>query len=223
MSATSHLGIKFGAYDATIATLIPHYRDLIAAAAEAVDALAPSALVIVDLGTGTGALAEQIRRVRPRARFTGIDADEAMLALARKRLHGRIDTVTGNFERTSIPRCDVVSASFALHHIPTARRKASLYRRAAAALTRGGMLVSADCFLASTARLQSRHREAWLRHLQKKYSRPKAVGFLRTWAREDVYFTLEGEMAMLAAAGLKPEVTWRRDAFAVLVGVKRHP
>ena len=40
MSATSHLGIKFGSYDATIASLIPHYRDLLEAAADVIDAVA---------------------------------------------------------------------------------------------------------------------------------------------------------------------------------------
>ena len=36
MSAAGHLGIKSGEYDRTIATLIPHYSELIDAAAAAV-------------------------------------------------------------------------------------------------------------------------------------------------------------------------------------------
>ena len=42
MGATQHLGIKFGSYDATIGSLIPHYRELIRAAAAAVDVFAPT-------------------------------------------------------------------------------------------------------------------------------------------------------------------------------------
>jgi tRNA (cmo5U34)-methyltransferase len=220
MSATSHLGIRFGSYDATIASLIPHYRDLLEAAAEAIDAVARATPAVVDLGTGTGALAQHILKVRPKARLIGIDADPAMLAAASRRLRGRIETVQDNFERAPIPRCDIVSASFALHHVATGRRKAAIYKRAFAALRHGGLFVSADCFLASSARLQARHREAWLRHLQRRYSRRKAEQFLRTWGKEDVYFTLDREIELLREAGFDVEIPWRRDSFAVLVGMK---
>ena len=220
MSATSHLGIKFGEYDASIASLIPHYRQLIAAAAAAVETIAAPSPAVVDLGTGSGALAAAILKVRPRARLIGIDADGAMLQAATRRLRGRIDTIEDNFERAKIPRCDVVSASFALHHIATGRRKAALYRRAFVSLRDDGMLVSADCFLATSARLQRRNREAWLDHLEKRYSRKQAERFLRTWAKEDVYFTLDREIELLEDAGFSVEVPWRQDSFGVLVGVK---
>ena len=97
MGATEHLGIKFGSYDATIASLIPHYKDLIRAAAAAVDVVAPNAPAVVDLGTGTGRLASEILKVRPKARLIGIDLDADLLAAARRRLRGRIDTIQDNF------------------------------------------------------------------------------------------------------------------------------
>jgi tRNA (cmo5U34)-methyltransferase len=158
--------------------------------------------------------------VRPKARLIGIDADASMLAAAQRRLRGRIDTIQDNFELARIPRCDVVSASFALHHVDTGRKKAALYRRSFASLRDGGMIVSADCFLAASRKLQKRHREAWLEHLQKRYTRKKAETFLRTWAKEDVYFTLDRELELLKDAGFATEVTWRRDSFAVMVGMK---
>ena len=220
MGATAHLGIKFGEYDATIASLIPHYHELLVAAAATVDAAAPTSPAVVDLGTGSGALAAQILKVRPKARVIGIDADAAMLETARRRLRGQIETVHDNFELARIPRCDVVSASFALHHVDTGRKKGALYRRCFAALRPGGMLVSADCFLASSAKLRARNREAWLEHLQRRYTRKKSENFLRTWAKEDVYFSLDREIELLKDAGFSVEVTWRKDSFAVLVGLK---
>jgi tRNA (cmo5U34)-methyltransferase len=220
MSATSHLGIKFGAYDATIATLIPHYSELVDAAAAAVGLLARTAPAVVDLGTGSGALAQRILKVRPKARLIGIDADGTMLAAASRRLRGNIETIEENFERAAIPACDVVSASFALHHIPTGRRKGALYQRCFKALRPGGMLVSADCFLGTSRKIQAAGHEAWLRHLQRTYTRAKAEGFLRTWAKEDVYFRLDREIELLTNAGFSVEVTWRKDSFAVVVGLK---
>jgi len=220
MGATAHLGIKPGEYDKMIATLIPHYSQLLDAAAAAVDVVARTAPAVVDLGTGSGTLAQRIMRVRPRARLIGIDSDAAMLATATRRLGGNIQTIEENFERIPIPRCDVVSASFSLHHIPTGRRKAAVYKRCFQSLRPGGMFVSADCYLASSAIVQKRNREAWLNHLQRVYTRKKAESFLRTWAKEDVYFTLDREIELLKEAGFEVEVTWRKDSFAVLVGLK---
>jgi hypothetical protein len=119
-----------------------------------------------------------------------------------------------------IPRCDVVSASFALHHIDTGRKKAALYKRCFNALRDSGVFVSADCFLAASARLRHRNRQAWLDHLQKKYTKKKSEQFLRTWAKEDVYFSLDRELELLKDAGFSTEVTWRQDSFAVVVGLK---
>ena len=62
--------------------------------------------------------------------------------------------------------------------------------------------------------------DAWLEHLQKKYTRKKAESFLRTWAKEDVYFTLDRELELLKDAGFTNEVTFRKDSFAVVVGLK---
>lgn len=220
MGATAHLGIKPGEYDKTIATLIPHYKELIGAAATAVDVIARTTPAVVDLGTGSGTLAERILAVRPKARLIGVDADPVMLATARRRLRGAIRTIEENFERIDIPPCDVVSASFALHHIPTGRRKAAIYQRCFSSLRPGGMIVSADCYLASSTTMQKRHREAWLSHLQRAYTRRKAQQFLKMWAKEDVYFTLDREIKLLKDAGFEVEVTWRNDSFAVLVGLK---
>jgi SAM-dependent methyltransferase len=220
MGAAAHLGIKPGEYDKTIATLIPHYFDLIGAAAAAVDAAARMAPAVVDLGTGSGALAQRILRVRPKARLIGIDADGSMLATATRRLRGRIQVIEEDFERIRIPRCDVISASFALHHVPTGRRKGALYKRCFGALRHGGMFVSADCYLAGSAQMRVRNREAWLEHLQRSYTRRKAEGFLKTWAKEDVYFTLDREIELLKDAGFAVEVTWRQDSFAVLVALR---
>jgi tRNA (cmo5U34)-methyltransferase len=220
MGVAAHLGINLNEYDAVIRTLIPHYQELIAAAGTAVGTLARTAPAVVDLGTGSGALAQAILKVRPRARLIGIDEDPGMLAMAEKRLRGRIQTIDGNFEHTDIPRCDVISASFALHHIPTGCRKAAIYKRCFAALRPGGVLVSADCCLAASRALQQTHRAEWLAHLQARYSRAKAEGYLRAWAKEDVYFTLDREVELLQDAGFSVEIVFRKSSFAVVVGLK---
>jgi len=220
MGAAAHLGIKLREYDASIRTLIPHYEELIAAAGAAAGATARPAPAVVDLGTGSGALAHAILKVRPKARLVGIDEDAGMLGMAEKRLRGRIETVHANFEETAVPRCDVVSASFALHHIPTGRRKAAMYKRCFTALRPGGVIVSADCCLASSKALKQSHRAAWLSHLQTHYPRAKAEKYLQTWTKEDVYFTLDREVELMKEAGFDVEIAFTKTCFAVIVALK---
>jgi SAM-dependent methyltransferase len=178
---------------------------------------------VLDLGIGSGALAARCRAAVPCARFIGVDSDAGMLALARKRLGTRLTALPGNFLSTPFPRCDAVTASFALHHVPTLRRKAALYARCFAALRPGGMLVNADCCTASDPRLKAQDRAAWQAHLRGRYSRPRSAGLLRAWAREDVYFRLDDEIRLLRSAGFEVDVPWRRDCFAVIVGMKPTP
>ncbi|MEO8677880.1 MAG: class I SAM-dependent methyltransferase [Vicinamibacterales bacterium] len=231
MGVASHLGIKLGDYDRSIRTFIPHYADLLAAAADAVATLAPRRPRVVDLGTGTGALAAQVIKAVPGARITGIDADEGMLKVARQRLlrAGKpmpFTPIVGDFLSTPLHSSEVITASFSLHHVASRTKKAALYRRCAGALQGGGkpsglpngIFVSADCYLSSNQRLQKRQRAQWLAHLARTHGPTKAEGFLRAWAKEDFYFTLDAEVDLLEAAGFTVDVFWRRGAFAVIVG-----
>jgi len=220
MGAAAHLGIKLAEYDRRIRTFIPHYEDILDAAAAALADVVRSRPAVTDLGTGTGALASRVLAAVPSARMTAIDSDAAMLGVAQRRLRGRVNTLTGNFLSVPLPASDAITASFSLHHVPTRRRKAAFYAQCFDALRPGGVLVNADCALSSSRVLQARDRAAWLAHLQHTYSRQRAQGFLHAWAREDVYFPLDVELAMMRAAGFAPDVVWRRDCFAVVVATR---
>jgi trans-aconitate methyltransferase len=219
MGVATHLGIDLREYDARIRTFIPAYEEMLDAAAAAVAVCAGSARVL-DLGIGTGALAARVLRVLPRARIVGIDSDAAILAVAQRRLGRRLTTIHADFSRAALPRAGAITASLALHHVRTARLKAMLYRRAFAALDRGGVLVSADSCLASNARLQHADRTAWRAHLERSYTPRQTTAFLRAWAKDDVYFPLDEETAMLRRAGFDVDIPWRRGSFAVLVAVR---
>jgi tRNA (cmo5U34)-methyltransferase len=220
MSVAEHLGIKTSEYDQQILTFIPHYADILDGAAGALDALDRPARVLVDLGTGSGALAGRCAKRLRGVRVVGIDSDAAMLAMARRRLGPRLTAVVGNFETAPLPACDVITASFSLHHVALPEAKGALFDRAFAALRPGGMLVDADCMLNANARLQKRDRDEWRRHLAATHGRAGAAAFLRAWAGEDTYFTLDLETALMREAGFAVDVAWRRGAFAVVAATK---
>jgi len=214
MSVASHLGIRLDEYDARIRTFIPDYETMLDAAAAVVP---PDARTIVDLGIGTGAFAARCVRRATRARVVGIDADRAILSVAAQRLPGRLTPVSGSFLRAPLPKCDIVATSFALHHVRTRPAKAALYRRIRARLRARGRLIIVDCAPALDHALRSAQREAWLAHLRRAYSPAKARGLLAAWSREDTYVPLEIELNLLRRGGLRPDVLWRRGAFAVIV------
>lgn len=217
MAVAGHLGIRTREYDRRIRTFIPDYEAMLDAAASAIGAAARPIRRIVDLGIGSGALAERCLAAARGARVVGIDSDDSMLALARRRLSPRrAALVAGDFSRVPLPPCDAMVASFSLHHIATRRRKQALYRRAFAALARGGVLVSADCCVASNRRTADADRAAWLAHLSSTYGPRQARTFLDAWAGEDHYQSLDDETAMLRRAGFVVDLVWRRHAFAVL-------
>jgi len=217
MGVAAHLGIDLAQYDERIRTFIPDYEEMLDAAAEAVP---PQARTIVDLGTGTGALASRCLEHAARAHVIGIDSDSGILAAAHGRLQNRGCFLCADFVQAPLPECDVVVASFALHHVRTKPAKTALYRRARTALRRGGMVITVDCHPASDAELAREQHLAWRAHLENFYSRARAVSLLKAWSREDFYVPLDDEIGLMQKAGLRPEILWRKGAFAVIVGKK---
>ena len=217
MSVATHLGIDIREYDARIRTFIPDYEEMLDVAAAAVPSRART---IIDLGTGTGALAARCLLEAPRARIVGIDGDADILQVAARRLRGRATFTCGTFLRAPLPPSDAVVASFSLHHIRTRRAKATMYARIRRALRPGGRFIGVDCYPAADGAVARVQRDAWHAHLRHAYSPARAAAFLDAWSREDVYVPLESEIVMLKRCGLRVEVLWRKGSFAVLMGMR---
>jgi tRNA (cmo5U34)-methyltransferase len=221
MGVASHLGIRTEEYDRQILTFIPYYDEILDAAAAALDALDRPARTLLDLGTGSGALAARCAKRLPGVRVIGIDSDAAMLEMAQKRLGKRLTPIVANFESTPFPACDVVTASFALHHVATPDAKRQVFARAHAALRPGGLLLDADSVTNDSPRLAARDFDAWRKHLATTHGAAGARKFLRAWADEDTYFPLDLEVSLLRDVGFAVDIAWRKGAFAVLAAQKR--
>ena len=217
MGVATHLGIQLAQYDRRIRTFIPYYEEMLASAAALIP---PRAAMILDLGIGTGALAERCLAVARKARVSGIDSDAAMLKMARRRLGERAQLVHGRFEDSAYRRADAVVASFALHHIATKSSKVAVYRRIYRALRPGGLLINADCCPASEEPVRKLQHRDWSNHLRRAYTSAQAAAYLRAWNREDFYMPLDTELRMLRTCGFHAEVVWRRGMFAVVAARK---
>ena len=160
-SVRSHLRLEIDAYDDAIRKFIPGYEEGLTRAANEIAGARPT--LVLDLGTGTGALAEAILEHECVGAVEAMDIDPEMLAQARIRLK-RFGTCA-RFRRCSfdapLPKCDAVASSLALHHVPTMGRKLTLYKRIYRALRPSGVFVNADVAISSNPVGRQRSYRLW--------------------------------------------------------------
>jgi len=220
-SVRSHLGIEIRSYDETIRRFIPGYEPMLEAASRELVRHGPE--LVLDLGAGTGALAEAVLLADDDVTVELIDVDPEMLSQARARLASF--AVRARFSGISflgpLPSCDGASASLSLHHIRTLDAKRSLYRRIHEALRPGGTFVNADAAVPAEASAREEVLRQWVEHMVScGIGESEGYEHLERWGEEDTYFPLEDELEAVEAAGFVADCVWRQGPIAVVVGRK---
>lgn len=156
---------------------------------------------LLDLGCGTGLELDEIFRLHPDIRVTGIDLAPGMLARLREKHPERKLTLTvGDYLTVPLAPCafDVAVAFETLHHFPP-ETKLGLFRRIFAALRPGGMLLEGD-YIA-----ESDEMEAYLfQELARRRARQHVPE--GTFVHFDTPLTLAHELSLLSQAGFTAEV-----------------
>ena len=218
-SVSSHLRLDTAEYDRIIRTYIPYYDE---SRAVQLDLLAATELQpdarIVDLGGGTGSLAEAILERFPQARVIVRDIDPEMLAVAQTRLSrfaGRVELDRASFA-APLPVVDAVLSAFALHHIPTLADKTAVYGRIHDAIRPGGVFLNND---AAAGPFWPLLRDQWAAFMATQgFTLEQGYRNLDDWAAEDTYFSVREELEAMAAAGFdQAECAWRRGTVAIFV------
>lgn len=118
---------------------------------------------VLDLGAGDGHTLALVLAERPDAEGVAVDVNDLMLERARTRFSGcdRIDVRRHDLSAPlpSLGSFDVVVSSFAIHHLPHARKRA-LYAEAAALLRPGGLLANLEHVSSPTERLHQQFLRA---------------------------------------------------------------
>jgi tRNA (cmo5U34)-methyltransferase len=201
--------------------LLPCFDGFYGAALRTLELTEPGPLqAVLDLGTGTGALAAMVAGAHPDAQLTLLDGAPAMVAKAAERLGPRAATALVQDFADPLPAgpFDAIVSALAIHHLDDAA-KASLYARVHDVLRPGGVLVNAEQVLGATPAL-----DALLRRWHEREAR--ALGATDAeWAaavermRHDRCATADAQLEMLRAAGFADVSTHFADGrFAVLAG-----
>jgi len=225
-SVEGHLKLNVADYDRPIRQLVPGY----AAMREALMALLRRMLpadrpsLVLDLGGGTGALAEAVAEALPLAEVEIWDIDRAMLGVARERcarFGPRIRYVERSFTEPLTP-CDAVVACIALHHVKDLVGKGAIYRNIHAALKPGGVFMNADLAVAASGALREFSYAEWIRAMAPHgIDEAQARAHFASWAHEDYYPPLIEELKLLAAGGFAdPECFWREIPCVIFGGMK---
>ena len=221
-----HLNLKIEEYDATIRRWIPGYERMLSEAAKAVAAVNPR--FVLDLGSGTGALAQGILQHREVQAVQLVDVDPEMLDQARMRLAplgDRVQFVLRSFD-LPFPECDAIAASLSLHHISTIEAKQALFSRAFDALRPGGVLVNADCCMPNEATPESNDERnrlfgLWAEHqVENGVAEATAWQNFEDWSEEDTYLPLNEELGALRSVGFRAERVWNEGPMGVVVASK---
>jgi ubiquinone/menaquinone biosynthesis C-methylase UbiE len=211
-------------YDRIIRTLIPGYEQILSTIIWWLSQIVPRDGKIIELGGGTGALAEAVLRTLPQVQIETWDVDANMLAVAQDRLSkfsGWVSLRNKSFTE-KLPECHAVIATLSLHHIPTLDAKRSVYANIFEALLPHGIFLNGDCTLDPAEPTHTVMLRYWLDFMAKNgISDSEGRNHFTAWAKEDTYQHLFDELTILAEAGfLRPEVYWREGPFAVYGGMK---
>lgn len=154
---------------------------------------------LLDLGCGTGALAELVLSEIPTAKLVGVDLSPEMVRRARQRLGGA-EVLVRDAERLPFPDSsfDAVWCNDSFHHYPDPRRAAFQVWRV---LAPGGAFIIGDTWQPAPARAIM---NAWLPHSHEG----------------DVRIYSEGELREILGAWFN-EITWCRVGTTACVAVAR--
>jgi tRNA (cmo5U34)-methyltransferase len=216
-SVSSHLHLEIAEYDRVIRTYIPHYDESRAVQLELLEASGFLGGLIVDLGGGTGSLAEAILERFPQSRVLVRDIDLEMLSAAGRRLarfEDRVELSQGSF-LDPLPESAAILSAFALHHVPALDEKAKVYAAIRAALRTSGVFLNND---AASGPFWAHTREQWAVFMSMNgFTLEQARQNLADWAEEDTYFSVREELAAMVNAGFEQaECLWRRGPITIL-------
>ena len=211
-------------FDNIILRLIPDYSQMTEALVSSIPFDKSASIRVIDLGCGTGTVAEHTLLSYPNALLTCIDFAENMISIARQKLRAYANTkyIVGDFSVFS-GEYHVALSSLALHHLLTDEDKRRLYRRIYDSLEPGGVFYDADVVLGSNTYLHKMYMSKWMAFMRRNVTQEEIESkWIPKYEAEDHPAALIDQLAWLYEIGFADlDVIWKHYNFAVYGGRKR--
>jgi tRNA (cmo5U34)-methyltransferase len=211
-------------FDQIIVRLIPAYAQMLDALVSALPFDRSRPVRVIDLGCGTGSLAERVLQEFPKAQVTCLDLAGNMIGMARVKLarHPLVQYVEGNFESFE-GEFDAIVSSLALHHLVTDADKRRFYRRVYERLSSNGVFYNGDVMLGSSDFLQTVYMKKWREFMSRNVSNDEIENkWIPKYQAEDRPAALMSHLDWMKEIGFADvDVLWKYYNFVVYGGVRR--
>ena len=215
-------------YDRSRRQMVPCFDELYGTAAKLVPFEHERAFEVLDLGAGTGVLAQFIAAGFPRARILLADIAPEMLKLAQQRFDGlggdvasRVDYRLLDHGRDPIPgQFDAIVSGLSIHHLEHDEKRA-LFARIYDALPRDGIFINAEVILGETDGIERRANEEWQSAARAAGATESDLAAAIERQKHDRCATLDAQLEWLRKIGFRDVTSaYRNLIFAVYSGRK---
>jgi len=168
--------LEYLEYDKEINLVFPKYNEMCETIVSKLPYKKNDKFKILDLGIGTGYLAEHIIKKFPNVKITGIDISKNMMSLAKRRLDNYIHNT--KFFISSIQyfsfleKFDLVLGTLSIHHL-TKDEKQSLYNKVHLHLKPKGIFIIGDLIKGNTKASDEKFERNQLKQLENSFGKTK--------------------------------------------------
>lgn len=204
--------------------VIPGYREIEKCIFSYLSFTRSRKIALLELGTGTGALAQDLLKHFPRAIYTGIDFSDKMLEIAAHRLRKydkRVTLQNADLNKMKVGgRYDLIISLFTIHHV---FNKKGLVKNLYTLLKPGGCFFYADAAFSTHQKLEKKFIAGWKNFMARSgLSRGKIGKVIEAHRRYDHPETIETQLHFLKKAGFKHyDIVWCREKNAAFFATKQ--
>ena len=231
-------------YDRAAEIIHPHYLKIQDAILARIARPRDAEFLLVDLGGGSGRLAEKFLAAFPRATAIVVDQSEAFLEIAAQRMEpfeGRGTCLVARLQDDWAERLpeapQAITSMSAIHHL-SPEEKQAVYAQAYGALEPLGILLNGDEIRADNDAEYRSAVETWAAHMRQIVAEGRVdismKPLLEKWedlnvtrfgqprtSGDDWHETVETQLAYLCDCGFRSVAApWHKQMWAVLEGVK---